>query len=70
MKAKIVILTPVYNDWKNLAKLLNEVLSLFGTDHAATKITDVASLFNSQETNITEIEIQAYSKFSSIFVLF
>ena len=41
---------------KNLAKLLNEVLSLFGTDHAATKITDVASLFNSQETNITEIE--------------
>ena len=41
---------------KNLAKLLNEVLSLFGTDHAATKIKDVASLFNSQETNITEIE--------------
>ena len=41
---------------KNLAKLLNVVLSLFGTDDAATKITDVASLFNSQETNITEIE--------------
>lgn len=29
MKAKIVILTPVYNDWKNLTKLLTKINNIF-----------------------------------------
>ena len=29
MKAKIVILTPVYNDWKNLTKLLARINIIF-----------------------------------------
>ncbi len=29
MKAKIVILTPVYNDWKNLIKLLSKINNIF-----------------------------------------
>jgi hypothetical protein len=41
---------------KNLAKLLNEVLDLFGTVDSATKITNVSSLFNSQESDIPKLE--------------
>ena len=29
MKTKIVILTPVYNDWKNLGKLLRKINEIF-----------------------------------------
>ena len=29
MKAKLIILTPVYNDWKNLDKLLSKINKLF-----------------------------------------
>ncbi len=29
MKAKIIILTPVYNDWKNLSKLLAKINNIF-----------------------------------------
>ena len=29
MKAKIIILTPVYKDWKNLNKLLSKINRLF-----------------------------------------
>ena len=29
MKEKIIILTPVYNDWKNLAKLLSKTNKIF-----------------------------------------
>ena len=29
MKAKIIILTPVYNDWKNLTKLLAKINIIF-----------------------------------------
>ncbi len=32
MKAKIIILTPVYNDWKNLTKLLAEINDIFKKD--------------------------------------
>ena len=29
MKAKFIILTPVYNDWKNLRKLMTKINKLF-----------------------------------------
>ena len=29
MKSKIIILTPVYNDWKNLEKLLKKINKIF-----------------------------------------
>ena len=29
MKAKIIILTPVFNDWKNLTKLLAKINIIF-----------------------------------------
>ena len=29
MKAKLIILTPVFNDWKNLDKLLTKINKLF-----------------------------------------
>ena len=29
MKSKIIILTPVYNDWKNLKKLLVKINKIF-----------------------------------------
>ena len=32
MKAKIIILTPVYNDWKNLTKLLAQIDVIFKKD--------------------------------------
>ena len=31
MKAKIIILTPVYNDWKNLSRLLKKINKVFET---------------------------------------
>ena len=31
MKAKIIILTPVYNDWKNLSRLLKKINKIFET---------------------------------------
>ena len=31
MKAKIIILTPVYNDWKNLGRLLKKINKIFET---------------------------------------
>ena len=61
MDSKYIILTPVYNDWKNLSKLLSKINSLFkyrlGKKFCLVIVDDCSTQnFNVKRLKLSQIE--------------
>ena len=66
MKAKIIILTPVYNDWKNLSRLLKKINKVFETQLKTKFELIIINDCSTQKCNPKKYRCKMASKISII----
>jgi hypothetical protein len=66
MKEKIIILTPVYNDWKSLIKLLAKINNIFKYQLKKKFDLVVVNDFSNEHFNIKHLKVKSINKFTII----
>ncbi len=66
MKEKIIILTPVYNDWKSLMKLLAKINYIFKNNIKKKFDLVVVNDFSTEQFNFKKLKIKSVNKLTLI----
>ena len=66
MKPKILILTPVYNDWENLIKLLNKINKIFIKEIKSRFDLIVVDDFSNEKIHYENLKLKSINKLKII----
>ena len=69
MKGNIIILTPVYNDWKNLSTLLIEVNKIFKHQIKTKFELIIVNDRSTEKSNFKNFKLKYYSRIQCILPL-